>query len=100
MRQMRDQGGGNGGQHMLHSNATPEAERYRYKTMRHRHTWPRRIAKLVAAPLYFMYESGQARSILRARSVDKHGNPIPMLTYPANDFLQSVELELRNADVL
>ena len=73
-------------------------ESFQYKSPRR--AWHRRLAKLLAAPAYYMYESGQLRSILRARSVDSSGDAVPMLTYPAIDFLRSIEPELRNADVL
>jgi len=73
-------------------------EGFQYKS--HRRSWHRRLAKLLAAPVYYMYESGQLRSILRARSVDSGGDAVPMFTYPAIDFLRSIEPELRSADVL
>ena len=60
----------------------------------------RRIAKIVAAPVHFMLETGQFRSMARARSVDRGGRPLPMLTYPVIDFLQSIEGYLTGCDVL
>jgi hypothetical protein len=60
----------------------------------------RRVAKLFAAPIYYLFESGQFKSIVRARAVDRTGAPMPMFTYPAFDFLISVEPHLRDAAVL
>lgn len=66
---------------------------------RRRRPW-RRIAKIASAPFYFMLESGQFESMWRARATDRRGNPIPMFTYPAFDFLRSIESGLRDAEVL
>ena len=38
--------------------------------------------------------------MVRARSVDRNGDPLPMLTYPALDFLHSIEHALADCDVL
>ena len=77
-----------------------KVERFRFRSRHRARTWHRRLAKLLTAPIYYMYESGQFCSILRQRSVDKRGHAVPMLTYPAIDFLRSIEPELRHADVL
>lgn len=60
----------------------------------------RRLAKIIAAPFFYMYESGQFLSMLKARSVDRSGQPLPMFTYPANDFLASIDAQLKGTEVL
>lgn len=65
---------------------------------RKRSGYVRRLGKLLASPFYDWHQSGQMQSILKAKAVDKDGQPIPMLTYPANDFLQT--LDLSQADIL
>jgi hypothetical protein len=47
----------------------------------------RNIAAAVLTPVLFSKRTGHFRSSLKARSVDRRGNPIPWYTYPAVDFL-------------
>lgn len=47
----------------------------------------RNLAAALLTPILFSQRSGHFRSSLRARSVDRNGNPIPWYTYPAFDFL-------------
>src|SRR5687768_4876731 len=47
----------------------------------------RNLAAAVLTPILFSKRTGHFRSSLRARSVDRQGNPIPWYTYPAFDFL-------------
>src|SRR4051812_41932948 len=47
----------------------------------------RNLAAAILTPILFSKRTGHFRSSLRARSVDRNGNPIPWYTYPAVDFL-------------
>lgn len=47
----------------------------------------RNLASALLTPILFSKRTGHFRSSLRARSVDRDGNPIPWYTYPAFDFL-------------
>src|SRR5204862_931313 len=47
----------------------------------------RNLAAAFLTPVLFSKRTGHFRSSLRARSVDRNGNPIPWYTYPAVDFL-------------
>ena len=47
----------------------------------------RNLASAILTPILFSRRTGHFRSSLRARSVDRHGHPIPWYTYPAFDFL-------------
>ena len=47
----------------------------------------RNLAAAILTPILFSKRTGHFRSSLRARSVDRQGNPIPWYTYPAFDFL-------------
>lgn len=47
----------------------------------------RNLAAAILTPIIFSKRTGHFRSSLRARSVDRQGNPIPWYTYPAFDFL-------------
>src|SRR5688572_13469451 len=47
----------------------------------------RNLAAALLTPILFSKRSGHFRSSLKARSVDRSGNPIPWYTYPAFDFL-------------
>ena len=60
----------------------------------------RRLLKLAVAPIYYMRMTGQARSMLGGWPVDRMGEPVPMFTYPAIDYLRSIESRLAECDVL
>jgi hypothetical protein len=47
----------------------------------------RNWAAALLTPMLFSKRTGHFRSSLRARSLDRMGNPIPWYTYPAYDFL-------------
>ena len=47
----------------------------------------RNVAAAVLTPVLFSKRTGHFRSSLRARSVDRNGDPIPWYTYPAYDLL-------------
>ena len=47
------------------------------------------ISKAVLTPIGFSYKSGHLLSSILGKAVDSSGNPIPMYTYPALDFIQS-----------
>src|SRR5262245_56791293 len=48
----------------------------------------RRTQTALRAPIRFSKNTGHFLSSLKARAVDKDGNPLPWYTYPAIDFLR------------
>lgn len=59
---------------------------------------PKNFRKLFKSSAILSEAYGHRMSINRNRCVDRHGNPIPWYTYPAIEYLQS--LDLRSARVL
>ncbi len=55
----------------------------------------RRIAAALLTPLQFSFQNGHFRSSLKARAVNRHGEPVTWYTYPANHFLSGKRLETR-----
>ena len=53
--------------------------------------WILRRILCVFAPLIYAVRSGQVRSAVTGKVVDRHGSPLPWLTYPAIDFLGSLD---------
>lgn len=54
-------------------------------------SWLRGLRPAVLAPLRFGWDQGFWRSAFACRALDRHGNPIPWLTYPALAWLESVD---------
>lgn len=52
----------------------------------------RALGTLCGAPLRFSVTTGHASSALRGKAVDRNGDPIPWLTYPAIDLLSCKSL--------
>jgi hypothetical protein len=55
--------------------------------------WLLRRLVCFIAPFVQAFRSGQVRSAVTGKVVDRHGEPLPWLTYPAIDFLGSLSLE-------
>lgn len=53
--------------------------------------WILRRVMCVFAPFIYALRSGQARSAVTGKVVDRRGRPLPWLTYPAIDFLGSLD---------
>jgi hypothetical protein len=53
--------------------------------------WILRRVLCVFAPLAYAVRSGQFRSAVTGKVVDRHGSPLPWLTYPSIDFLSSLD---------
>lgn len=53
--------------------------------------WLRGLRPAILAPLRFGWDRGFWRSAFACRALDRHGNPIPWLTYPALAWLESVD---------
>jgi hypothetical protein len=53
--------------------------------------WLLRRLLAVVAPFVYAVNSGQLRSALTGKVVDRRGGPLPWLTYPAIDFLGSLD---------
>jgi hypothetical protein len=51
----------------------------------------RRAGTALLTPLKFSWETGHFRSSIFRKSFDQKGNPIPWYTYPAIDFLSTVD---------
>jgi len=49
----------------------------------------RKIGAAFLTPIRWSYYSGHFKSSLSLKSFDRHGKPLPWLTYPANDFLMT-----------
>lgn len=60
----------------------------------------RRALKTIISPFYFSWQSGHFINTIKGYAVDRHGNAIPMLTYPAIDFIESISDHIKNAHVL
>lgn len=52
----------------------------------------RTLGNLALTPLLFSYYTGHARSALRGRAVDRHGQPVTWYTLPMNDLLSAKDL--------
>lgn len=59
-----------------------------------------RIAKSILTPISFGIRTGHYRNTLTGKAEDIHGNPIPMYTYPAVEFLQSKTDAIASMDIL
>jgi hypothetical protein len=53
--------------------------------------WILRRLVCIFAPLFYAVQSGQLRSAVTGKVVDRRGMPLPWLTYPAIDFLGSLD---------
>jgi hypothetical protein len=51
----------------------------------------KRVGTAVVTPYAFSWQSGHLRSSLLSRSVDSRGRPLPWYTFPAIDFLSSID---------
>lgn len=49
----------------------------------------RRVATALLTPVLFSYRTGHFLSSLRAKAVQKNGEPLPWYTYPSIDFLKN-----------
>src|ERR1700710_1149341 len=52
----------------------------------------RDIAVAAVTPLIFSFKTGHLRASLSGLSVDRFGNPLPWVTYPAIEFLMGLDL--------
>lgn len=60
----------------------------------------KRLARAVLGPVGFARDSGYSRSCLKGFAVDRHGEPIPMFTYPMVDLLLNSTAYFPDKDVL
>jgi hypothetical protein len=54
-----------------------------------------RFIRALIAPLFYAWSTGNLRSNLSGRAVNRDGRPVPFLTYPAIAFLEGKDFSLR-----
>lgn len=50
-----------------------------------------RIATALLTPIKFSMDTGHFKSSVARKALDRHGNPLPWYTYPAIDFLSTID---------